>query len=118
MAEWLEPGAVRSWLGDDSQTVGAALESAVLAVRAYVERTRRDLWEDTDTGRVFTPDQDVVLGAVMLAARWYQRRSSVLGTVTGYSDFGTATIMRYDPDVARLLRIGEFAPFGFGAPPA
>ena len=57
----------------------------------------------------------VLLGAAMLASRWYARRSSPLG-VAGYVELGQAGILRHDPDVAKLLRLGESGPFVFGAP--
>lgn len=51
-------------------------------------------------------DGDVGLGAIMLAARWYGRRSSVNG-IAGFGDVGVAYVMRNDPDVAALLGIGK-----------
>lgn len=48
----------------------------------------------------------VVLGTKMLAARWYQRRSSPNG-VASFGEFGTAYVMRHDPDIARLLGLGR-----------
>tara|TARA_Y100000114_G_C11684326_1_gene290230 strand:+ start:31 stop:621 length:591 start_codon:yes stop_codon:yes gene_type:complete len=41
--------------------------------------------------------------ALILAARLYQRRASVLGIMTGFQDYGIARISRQDPDVAALL---------------
>lgn len=43
-------------------------------------------------------------GALMLAARYYQRRSSPLGITTGFQDWGPMRISRQDPDVAALLQ--------------
>jgi hypothetical protein len=34
----------------------------------------------------------------------------------GFSEFGSSPILRYDPDIQRLLKIGVFAPFIFGSP--
>lgn len=42
------------------------------------------------------------LGTVMLAARWYGRRSSTNG-VASFQEFGVAYVSRTDPDVANLL---------------
>jgi hypothetical protein len=42
--------------------------------------------------------------ALMLAARYYQRRSSPLGITTGFQDWGPMRISRQDPDVAALLQ--------------
>ena len=41
--------------------------------------------------------------ALMLAARYYQRRSSPLGITTGFQDWGPMRISRQDPDVHALL---------------
>jgi hypothetical protein len=42
--------------------------------------------------------------ALMLAARYYQRRSSPLGITTGFQDWGPMRISRQDPDVNALLQ--------------
>lgn len=41
---------------------------------------------------------------LILAARLYQRKSSPLGIMTGFADYGIARISRQDPDVAALLQ--------------
>lgn len=41
--------------------------------------------------------------ALMLAARLYQRRSSPLGVMTQFADYGLARVSRVDPDVMALL---------------
>ena len=41
--------------------------------------------------------------AMMLAARVYQRRSSPLGVMTQFADYGLARVSRVDPDVMALL---------------
>jgi hypothetical protein len=51
----------------------------------------------------------------MLAHRWYSRRGSPLG-VAGYAELGVAGILRFDPDIAKLLGLGTEGPFVFGAP--
>jgi len=42
--------------------------------------------------------------SLILAARYYQRRSSPLGITTGFQDWGPMRISRSDPDVALLLQ--------------
>ena len=42
--------------------------------------------------------------ALMLAARLYQRRSSTLGVMTNFADYGIARVSRVDPDVMALLQ--------------
>lgn len=89
-----------------------ALKLAANAAAEYVE----DLKPDEFLGQSFTPSARTLLGAAMLAHRWYSRRASPLG-VAGYAEFGSAGILRYDPDIARLLGIGtESGRFVFGAP--
>ena len=121
MADWISTDDVKDFLGDDGPTtddgLALALEAAVVYVEteaASVER-RPELWVG-DSPAVFTPTHTIRLGTAMLAARWQARRNSLTGTSGGYGEFGTGTILRYDPDIARLLRIGSFAPFTFGSP--
>jgi hypothetical protein len=42
--------------------------------------------------------------ALILAARYYQRRASPMGIMTGFADYGIARISKQDPDVAALLQ--------------
>lgn len=117
------PQDVRDFTKSSESVADAGLVGAVAAVNAYVPtipalaRFVLPPEGDPEGTAVFTPPADVVLGAVMLAARWFARRGSVLGAAAGYSDFGTTAIIRWDPDIARLLRIGTAAPgLVFGAP--
>jgi hypothetical protein len=118
----VSPVHVRGFMGSTQTTPDTGLDLAVDAVNAYVPGvpalSEYVIPEDPDDPEAptFDPPGDVFLGAVMLAARWYERRGSVLGNIAGYSDMATTMILRQDPDVARLLRLGTFAPFGFGAP--
>lgn len=63
----------------------------------------------------YAPNDDVKLGAVMLAGRLFARRGTPLG-VAGFSEFGGNAMLRHDPDIARLLGIGPHRAFVFGAP--
>lgn len=121
---WLTPAAVRQWSGqrqgDAADT--AALQLAINAAAGYVERVRSELWTagdplaDPPVAPVFEPTPEVLLGSAMLAHRWYSRRASPLG-VTGYAELGSSGILRYDPDIARLLGLGtDGGRFVFGAP--
>ena len=51
----------------------------------------------------------VRLAAMMLTARLYRRRNSLTGIET-IADLGTSYVARYDPDIARMLRIDAFTP--------
>jgi hypothetical protein len=106
-------------LRQGTPTDDAALVLAANAAAEYVEELRPELFlpgELPEDPAVFTPTHRVKLAAAMLAHRWYSRRSSPLG-VAGYGELGSAGILRYDPDIARLLGIGsESGRFVFGAP--
>ncbi len=52
------------------------------------------------------PSAAIVLGTVLLAARWYGRRSSPSG-VASFGEFGPAYVKSRDPDVAMLLGLGR-----------
>lgn len=41
-------------------------------------------------------------GTIMLAARWYVRRSSVTG-ITAFGELGVGYVVRHDPDIATQL---------------
>lgn len=117
---WLTPGQVAALMGVQAPTGddAAALEAACGASAAYVARERRDLFDENGG---FLGGPDVLLGAGMLAYRWYQRRSSPLG-VAEYDQFGTGGLLRHDPDIAKMLGLGADGRFAFGAggytPPA
>lgn len=113
MPEWLEPADVATFAKIDTVGGNDALTDATAAARAYVERVRPDLHTGQDAG--FVVDADVKLGATMLAARWYERRGSLLG-VAGFDFEGASPLLRVDPDIERLLSIGRHRPFSFGAP--
>lgn len=117
-AGWLTSADVLAWTGSQDEATGnGPLGDATAAAAAFVERVRPEyLVTDPVTGEdVYDPPADVMTGALMLAARLYQRRGTALGTA-GYSDFGAPELLRQDPDIARLLRIGPHARFAFGAP--
>jgi len=113
---WLTPAVVRQWSGQRQGDTGdtASLTLAANAAAEYVEDLKPDMFTDADPP-VFEPTPTVLLGAAMLAHRWYSRRSSPLG-VAGYAELGSAGILRYDPDVAKLLGLGTEGKFVFGAP--
>lgn len=116
---WLTVANVRAWLDVTDVTTDASLQLAVDAVNDYVPTipalVALGTFDEDGVLTDFAPTADVKLGGAMLAHRWHERRGSALG-VTGYTEFGTGTILRHDPDIARMLRLGSFAPFDFGAP--
>jgi hypothetical protein len=56
---------------------------------------------------VYRPDAEVYGAAVMLAARLVRRRNSPGGVET-FAD-SLAYVARYDPDIQRSLRLGDYA---------
>lgn len=82
----------------------ARLEPIIAAVNAQVRR-----WRGAGIA-VGLPDwpADYAQGANMLVARLFKRRNSPAG-VEVMGSMGAAYVMRNDPDIAQLLRIGSYA---------
>ncbi len=117
---WLTARLVLDYLQDQAgeavpEGTRPALDQAVAAVAEWVEDELHPGYWNTATPPEYEPPADIKLGAVMYAARLYERRGSMLG-VAGYSELGGSPILREDPDIARLLRIGRHRAFTFGAP--
>jgi hypothetical protein len=116
-SEWLSSTSALALIGQRAGAVDdAAFDGSVAAARAYVERVRDDLFVIAGDPPVstFTPRPDVLLGTAMLAHRLYERRSAPLGSAE-YAEFGgPGTILRYDPDIARLIGIGTEGRFVVG----
>jgi hypothetical protein len=93
---------------DDDLLINRAIGSAMVEV----ERARRDQFVPADPptdppSAVYSPDAEVYQGAVMLAARLVRRRNSPAGIET-FSD-SVAYVSRWDPDIQRALRQGNYA---------
>lgn len=84
------------------------VDRARLAATAYVERLRPDLLDTTVTPAVFRATPDVAEGALLVAARLHARKGSPAG-LASYGEFGPAAVLRFDPDVERLLSLGRHA---------
>lgn len=50
------------------------------------------------------PSEAVYLGMTMLAARLYKRKDTPSG-LESFGEWGSSYVSRYDPDVAKLLRL-------------
>lgn len=93
---------------------GPFLKVAVDAVNSYVSSlpdivttTQTEEFEDGTVVAVEVWADDTRLGAMMLAARLYERRDSRGGVINiGES---ASYVSRYDSDISRLLRIDNFA---------
>lgn len=122
MHDWLPLDDVTTGEGDNQVTAAgvlswtkvqpgskqaAVVERCRLAAAQYVEDVRKDLF-DAAAPPVFQATDRVVLAGMLATARLYDR----VGTASGvaFSELGGAgLILRYDPDVDRLLEIGPFA---------
>lgn len=89
--------------GDADQV---ALDRATAAVVRWVARNVDGIPLPIIEGDPVDAGEDIELGAVMLAARWYARRSSSQG-IASFGEFGPAYVQRTDPDVASLLGLSK-----------
>jgi hypothetical protein len=78
------------------------LASVVDAVNVYVA-----LLPGIDLNEDLSWAATTKFAAILLAARWYQRRSSSNG-VEAVSESGPVYVSKYDSDIARLLHIDGF----------
>jgi hypothetical protein len=104
MAEWLEPAEAAGMMAAKVGANDADWNAAVEASRGYVEGKRRDLF--TGDPAVFVPGPLVKYGTAMLANRWYARRKSPMGASQNV-EFGGSDFLRQDPDIAKMLGIGQ-----------
>lgn len=92
-----------TWAGGPGEP-DKALEAAAAAVCVFMDR--QPFIEYDDKGY---PLADAMQAASMLTARLYRRRHSLTGT-EAVSDLGIAYVAKYDPDIARMLRLDRYAP--------
>lgn len=102
--EWLSAAQAAVMVNASVAPNDGDWNAAHAASVAYVERMRKDL--NVGTPAVFTPGADVLYGTAMLTNRWYTRRTSPLGTSQNV-EFGGSDFLRQDPDIAKLLGIGQ-----------
>lgn len=109
---WLPAADVREWLQiSDTSELSTVAERARLAAGAYCQRMRPDLIvvDPVTLVGTFQATPDVVMAGLISAARLYARRSTPTG-LASFGEFGASDILRLDPDVARLLGTGRYAP--------
>lgn len=107
-AGWLAVDDVKRWLRLTDAVDDAILADVCLSVQPWVERCRPE-WSNTDeaTGDlVYTPDPETYRGAVMFAAKVFRRRNSP-GGIESFAD-NLSFVARWDPEVARFLRTGDY----------
>jgi len=93
--------AVKLQLGIDDDRDNDRITAQVVAVNSMV-RTWRCSTAAVDQE---TWPERIVLGATLLAARYYRRKNSPAG-VEALGSSGAVYVMRTDPDVAQLLQLG------------
>lgn len=76
----------------------AAVNSLVRRMAVAREAVGADVWP-----------AHIKLGAAMLAARLFRRKNSPAG-VESFGALGATYVMRNDPDIAQLLRLGNYQP--------
>lgn len=89
----------------DDLTLTGVLNSAV----SYVERLRSGDFNFTDDvlSELPVPTEDLKLGTIRLAGRWFNRRRSPDGLVN-MQEMGVGRVPSFDPDIDRLLGIGKY----------
>lgn len=92
----------------------AQLQRRLDAAVAKVEELRQGEFnfEEDPLSDLPAPNDDLMLGTLMLAKRWYERRNSPNGLISS-DQFGSNRIPWSDPDIDRLLGIGRYAPARF-----
>lgn len=96
--------AVKVMLTVDDATDDARLTQYVDAANGLV-RTFRVAQEAVDATEW---PAYIVVGTTMLAARWWRRRGTPSG-VEAVGDYGAVYVMRNDPDIGMLLKLGNYA---------
>jgi hypothetical protein len=109
-AGWLAVADVKSWLRLTDTVDDAILGDVCASVQPWVERCRPEWTQFDESGAVvvgYTPDPETYRGAVMFAAKLYRRRNSP-GGIEAFGD-SLSFVARWDPEVARFLRTGDYA---------
>ena len=112
---WLDPNDVAAWLrvnpghaaDDDAEIVRVCAMTEL-----YVERCRPDQWS-TESPGIYVPDAEVEQAAVMYAARELRRRNTPAG-IEMFADGGSAFVAKFDADIERALRTGQWNTPGVG----
>ena len=116
---WLQAADVAQWLRLNAGTPDVPdveLDRVCVQTEAYVQRCRPEWYVDPatpDDTRAYVPDGETYQGAVMYAAREYRRRNSPAGIET-WAEGGAVFVAKYDADIERALRTGNWNVPGFG----
>lgn len=98
---------VKAWSKTTDAVDDTVLDEVVKAVNDLVRGLPVAQRSNTDPAPEEWPAM-IVMGATMLGARIYRRRSTP-GGVEVSGQFGVAYVRRTDPDVAQLLQLGEYS---------
>lgn len=87
------------------------LELTINAANAFVANLRlvKNLAADVDEWPAAA-----VLGATLLASRWFKRSNSPAGVVDLGGEVGVAYVQRNDPDIGLMLGLGPYTPPAVG----
>lgn len=96
-------------IAHDDTRDDARLSAALGAATDLVTRLRGNRYNLTGASLspLPTPTEDLILGTVRLAVRWYTRGRSPDGLVVA-GDFGTSRVPSFDADIDRLLGLGRY----------
>jgi hypothetical protein len=109
--------AIKAHLKITDDTDDAAIDLVTAAVNSVI-RTGKAA-EDAALPAAPTEEEPgewparISYGATLLGARWFRRKNSPAG-VEAFGELGALYVMRNDPDIAQLLRLGAFAVPGVG----
>lgn len=88
----------------DDTVLQRQLDAAV----SFIERVRPEFNYAADPlVDLPAPTDDLVLGTVRLAGRWYTRRRSP-DALVAMGELGSTRVPSFDPDIERLLGIGKY----------
>lgn len=82
---------------DTIDTIVGAVASVIRTLPVAGDASELDEWPDY-----------ITYGATLLGARLFRRRNSPAG-VESFGEFGAVYVMRNDPDIAMMLRLGSWA---------
>lgn len=96
---------------DDTSEDGVLTKQLAAAID-FVARTHRGRYEFgsglfAELSPLPLPGQEMRLGIVRLAGRWFNRRRSPSGVIT-MGELGTANVPGFDSDLERQLEMGRY----------
>lgn len=106
MGAWVTLAELKADLGVDDDRDDVVLARQLAAAVTFVRRMRPGFDYD-QTGVGPAVPEDVALGTVRLAGRWYTRRRSPDALIS-MAELGATRVPSFDPDIERLLKIGRY----------